>query len=570
MANNTLNPMPSSNPLDFFDNSENLDLGMNSTAETFLDRFGRPRNTYQAFHNIVINAKNDVAPTVAAAKQAVNSARDAGVADIGESVASVDAAESAAKSQMEETAASLGSDLNNKRYTSYAGPGGMLSDPQSRDAVVGVVDGDPDPNLNGWYSWSADAGMWLRFSDQPVTSSSAMRLFKALDPEALPDIAWSVGDEHGAAPLRIRENGVTETDVLSTEQLSLQGLEALRSKGIAGVVLAILDALGNSPWLIRDDGTSVFAAVDAKELLLRGVDISGKLGSRVQDKVMTENGLVPVYPTMTKISGWGSSSMEFLSTFITQMFADIAPGASYFNGATGGETSRSLAARLGSVPMLVTIPGGTLPESGAVAVSSSNVVPNSFIRTFTGTLAGIAGTMSSSASTFTFTRSAPGAAIDVPADTPFIPDVGPTYRDGVGLLWMGKNDITTADTAQNIAQRIDASFDYYRARTPRMLVFGHFGNTNWLGGPTSVPKVLQLNALHKARYEEMYFDTLAYLESPRVWTDTGITPTADDLAAQAGHCLPQSLTTDGAHFSPALNAAFTQVIKEKLISLGWF
>ncbi len=35
MANNTLNPMPSSNPLDFFDNSENLDLGMNSTAETF-------------------------------------------------------------------------------------------------------------------------------------------------------------------------------------------------------------------------------------------------------------------------------------------------------------------------------------------------------------------------------------------------------------------------------------------------------------------------------------------------------------------------------------------------------
>ncbi|MGO0112494.1 hypothetical protein [Pseudomonas putida] len=548
-TNNPVGPDGSNDPRDLNDNAGVIDLVTNSLDEVVNDRLGRPRNTVQAFHNLVIDSKAQVAPTVAAAKAAVNSTADAAI------------------EEMQETAANLGDDLNNKRYGTYVA---MLADPQTRDAVVGIVDGDPDPNLNGWYSWSMEQGMWLRFSDQPVSSSSAQRLFDALDPNALPDIAWSVGDEHGAAPLRIRESGVTEADALSTEQLTLQGLEALRSKGIAGVVLAILDALDNSPWLIRDDGTSVFAAVDAKELLLRGVDISGKLGSRVQDKVMTENGLVPVYPTMTKISGWGSSSLEFLSPFITQMFADIAPGASYFNGATGGETSRSLAARLGSVPMLVTIPGSTLPESGAVAVSSSNVVPNSFIRAFTGTLAGIAGTMSSSASTFTFTRSASGAATDVPADTPFIPDVGPAYRDGVGLLWMGKNDITTADTAQNIAQRIDASFDYFKAITPRMLVFGHFGNTNWLGGPTSVPKVLQLNALHKARYEDMYFDTLAYLESPRVWTDTGITPTADDLAAQAGHCLPQSLTTDGAHFSPALNAAFTQVVKEKLISLGWF
>ena len=118
MANNTLNPMPSSNPLDFFDNSENLDLGMNSTAETFLDRFGRPRNTYQAFHNLVINAKNEVGPTVTAAKAAVNAARDEGVQDIGQSVAAVDAAETTAIAHMEETAANLGDDLNNKRYTS--------------------------------------------------------------------------------------------------------------------------------------------------------------------------------------------------------------------------------------------------------------------------------------------------------------------------------------------------------------------------------------------------------------------------------------------------------------------
>lgn len=148
MANNTLNPMPSSNPLDFFDNSENLDLGMNSTAETFfLDRFGRPRNTYQAFHNLVINAKNEVAPTVAAAKEAVNAVRD-------------DAIE-----EMQETAADLGADLNNKHASTYAQLAVMT---QNRDGVVGVVDADPDQSKNGWYYWNNATKVWMRFQNQPV------------------------------------------------------------------------------------------------------------------------------------------------------------------------------------------------------------------------------------------------------------------------------------------------------------------------------------------------------------------------------------------------------------------
>ncbi|WP_060495186.1 hypothetical protein [Pseudomonas sp. GTC 16482] len=192
MANNTLNPMPSSNPLDFFDNSENLDLGMNSTAETFLDRFGRPRNTYQAFHNLVINAKNEVGPTVTAAKAAVNAARDEGVQDIGQSVAAVDAAETTAIAHMEETAANLGDDLNNKRYTSYAA---MNADPQTREAVVAVVDGDPDANLNGWYFWNNITKKWVRFTNQPARLLDITPRKRPLGPvtgEA--PMIWSIGN----------------------------------------------------------------------------------------------------------------------------------------------------------------------------------------------------------------------------------------------------------------------------------------------------------------------------------------------------------------------------------------
>lgn len=150
MAYNTNNPLGSSDPRDLFDNSTNLDKGMNSTEETFLDRFGRPRNTYQAFHNLVINAKNQIDPTVAAAKQAVNSTAQAAI------------------DEMEETAANLGDDLNNKRYASYAA---MSADPQTRDAVVAVVDGDPDINLDGWYGWNNTTKKWVRFQDQPAMRS---------------------------------------------------------------------------------------------------------------------------------------------------------------------------------------------------------------------------------------------------------------------------------------------------------------------------------------------------------------------------------------------------------------
>lgn len=168
MAYNTNNPLGSSDPRDLFDNSANFDEGMGSTAESFLDRFGRPRATWQKFHNLTINAESQIGETVTTAKARVNAAADAGIEDIDESVAAVDAAEAAAISQMQETAANLGDDLNNKRYDTYAE---MLADPQTRDAVMAVVDGDEDPNLNGWYSWSATSGAWIRFVNQPAIKS---------------------------------------------------------------------------------------------------------------------------------------------------------------------------------------------------------------------------------------------------------------------------------------------------------------------------------------------------------------------------------------------------------------
>ncbi len=160
MAYNTNNPVPSSSPFDLFDNSENFDEGMNSTADTFRGRRGQNLYTWSFFHRLTASALAQINVTIGEAQTAVNNAADAAIAE------------------MEETAAALGDDLNNKHYLTYAE---MVADPQTRDAVVAVVDADDDPDLNGWYSWGLSVGQWQRFVDQPVLESGLEKKVPAVE-----------------------------------------------------------------------------------------------------------------------------------------------------------------------------------------------------------------------------------------------------------------------------------------------------------------------------------------------------------------------------------------------------
>lgn len=555
----TNNPVPSNDPRDLDDNAKIADRTVTGTEKVVYDRLGQPRFTLQALHSLVVDAKDEVGPIVDQAKKDVNAAR----------TDTLDTA-SKAKSEMEKTAAELGSDLNNKRYSSYAE---MVADPQTREAVVAVVDGDPDSNLNAWYSWNNTTKKWVRFSDQPVRDSQAKRLFVALDPRRIPGMAWGVDDGTDSFPLFLTSDGVSVIEQIRTTLLQLGG-GSIKFSALPGAPFVIQDALGNTPFFLRSDGVTRASALDADMLSIGGVDLSEKLNAssvaRSSDLVMSDKGLIPAYPMMPKVSGWGSSSLDYLGPKIQAMLKSVAPYTTYFNGAKAGETSRDTSGRLGSVPMLITVPSGSIPAgAGQIQVTCSNVAKNSMLRPFTGTLAGVYGTMSSDGTNFYFNRKEAGSAASVNPGTPLIPDVGPTYRDGVALLWMGKNDLPGTDTVADIAKRTDLSFDYFIPYVKRILVFGHFANPSWKDGPL-VDRVLQINALHAARYSSNYVDTLSYLESSQVWADTGITPTADDLSAQQGHCLAPSLTDDGVHFNEKLNVAFTEFVKQKIKKLGWF
>ena len=179
MAFDPTNPLGSSDPRDLINNASIFDRYMTDSEEIVYDRFGQPRWTPQALHNLVINAKLQIDPTVAAAKEAVNSTAQSAIAE------------------MEQTAAELGADINTKRYATYAGEGGMLSDPQNRDNVVGIVDGDPNGALNGWYVWNNTTNEWVRFAVQPVTTADFQALAAYLKAGQAAAITHSFEDANG-------------------------------------------------------------------------------------------------------------------------------------------------------------------------------------------------------------------------------------------------------------------------------------------------------------------------------------------------------------------------------------
>lgn len=238
MANNTLNPIPSSDPRDLFDNATTIDLIINSGADRVPGRFGQMLYTWGYFHRLVERAVVQIDGVIANATSKVNSARDEAIAD------------------MRATAAALGDDLNNKRYVSYSA---MLADPQTRDAVVGIVDGDPDESLNGWYSWDLASAAWRKFLDQPITDSGLAQVIKD-DYVSEEKAVFTASDEDGYTGFLVaRERLVTRgLDINSTGVVTAKYAENSVTRTVT-----VMDEFGYASVHIGAD--EMKAVLDAKD-----------------------------------------------------------------------------------------------------------------------------------------------------------------------------------------------------------------------------------------------------------------------------------------------------------------
>lgn len=276
----------------------------------------------------------------------------------------------------------------------------------------------------------------------------------------------------------------------------------------------------------------------------------------------------PVRPDMSRIAGWGSSSMQGAGKEFAAMAGAL--GASYFQGGKGGELSSHIAARLGSIPARLKVRGGVIPASGAITVTASNMPPSTSMQAYDGTLAGVPGRLSSTATQLTFTRLKPGKAIRLSGEQPFIPEMGKRHRTAVTLLWMGKNDLNAGERPEVVARRTQASCDWLAPRIKRCIVLGHFNNTGTPANAALRQRIRQVNAAYRARHGRQFIDIQALLTSQEVWSLAGIRPTAADLRAQALGNKPPSLSSDDAHFNAAGYAAVRRLVERRLHALGWY
>ena len=339
-----------------------------------------------------------------------------------------------------------------------------------------------------------------------------------------------------------------------------------------GILAGVMDSEGRLTDLVVRDSDGQVPDWVIERWTPRIAEMLRKMALRrvsVVESYTPGSDLQPLYPTMTTMAGWGSSSMEGIQGEISSMAVSFGV-TNYFNGGRGGEWSTDSCARMGSIPAILKVTGGSIPASGPVAVTCVNTTLTTALLPYTGTINGVHGTLMPGGGGHTFTRSVAGGAVQMEDEYPMIPDKGMENRASVALLWLGKNDLSSGIPAADVIERTDRSFEWLAPMVKRCLVIGQFVNG---GTPANSPvreNIYAVNAQQKARYGQLFIDIHEIVTSSNVWAAAGITPTQSDLDEQALGNKPPSLSTDPGHFNAAGYALVRRAIEARMKSLKWY
>lgn len=389
------------------------------------------------------------------------------------------------------------------------------------------------------------------------------------------DVPLMMTGDNGV-PFALDKNGTLRTVGINIFGSELSG-ESLGVPLLIGGLNGIAGAVDNS-------ATLHIPAVITDELTVAGKKITGNGGgsdpvfSSGDRYIDADGNVMPLVPDSGKMSAWGSSS--FVVAGASANFATMAQElgvTDWNNQGQGGESSFQVAARWGAIPFTLAFPGNVIPASGTVAVTCTQLPSNfcnNFLKTYSGVVGGVAGTLSWSSASLQFTRATDGAAVSLSGGTDFIPTIPASYRDGVVLIWSYKNDMKySTQTEINmdvVFNNVVKSFTHASTLAKRVLVIGIFNDSSYTNELYKT-RLAEMNNRMRAHFGDLYCDTQDYICSSQIWTDTGITPTADDLAMQASGYKATSLSADSAHLNTTAHKAVVEhVIKPKLISLGWY
>lgn len=250
------------------------------------------------------------------------------------------------------------------------------------------------------------------------------------------------------------------------------------------------------------------------------------------------------------------------------------------NLAASGLTVDEEAVRIGVIPVPLTVEGGQIPASGPVPVTTTAVIGWRALginRSFSGSLAGIPGTLArkDSDTVFTFTRTTAGTAVPVPAGTVWASALAGRNAETL-VIMLGHNNVaydirgTDATVAAHVRKGIKRIVDWHSRDLKQVLFLSVTPKSYWLTGDDRHSTCLQINAELFEDYGPRYYNLHSYLVNRAIY-DLGLTPTAEDLTAIAGNTLPPSIMDPGdtTHWSKATAALVGQRVHEYLTTRDW-
>ncbi len=248
----------------------------------------------------------------------------------------------------------------------------------------------------------------------------------------------------------------------------------------------------------------------------------------------------------SRTEGIGGTRPDIFPNFVAQQLTAYA----VINEGLAGQTAAEVIARQGGAPTQVTLAGNAIPASGPVSVTSLSV--NIFdygaawtdVSTMPVTLAGVAGTLSTSGGAISFTRTSAGAQVAVAPGTPFLTAVGEASRGAYSFFCVGRNGLETQDPAAIVNLTL-AGVNYLT--TPRRyMVAGVMPDLSATVGSSARPLFDRLNAMLRQAHGAAYLD-LVTPPSDAEMAAIGYAPTSADRTDIAAGVFPRGMFSDNIH-----------------------
>ncbi len=192
----------------------------------------------------------------------------------------------------------------------------------------------------------------------------------------------------------------------------------------------------------------------------------------------------------------------------SSLSADLG-GRTVTNKGVGGQSSIQIGVREGGISTTAIISGGQIPASGGVTVTFPTgyepVTSQGSCGRSKRYYLGVYGTVTLSASVYTFTRANAGSVVNV-ASAPFIVDNG-TLNSGTVIIWAGRNDLSNPSQVEaSIASMVS-----FLGSNTHYLILSDINGAGEGVGTGNYTNITTANNYLASTYPGHYLDIRAYL-----------------------------------------------------------